>query len=55
MLDMYSLVFLFLHSIRGSLHITHTCTCIGGKIEILQGHGVVFVGLCCYSSLLADI
>jgi hypothetical protein len=29
MLDMYSLLFLFPHSIRGSLHITLTCTCIG--------------------------
>jgi hypothetical protein len=28
-LDMYSLVFLFSHSIRGFLHIVHTCTCIG--------------------------
>jgi hypothetical protein len=28
-LDMYSLLSLFSRSIRGSLHITHTCTCIG--------------------------
>jgi hypothetical protein len=29
LLDMYSLVFLFSRSIRGSLYIAHTCTCIG--------------------------
>jgi hypothetical protein len=28
-LSKLSLLFLFPHSIRGSLHITHTCTCIG--------------------------
>jgi hypothetical protein len=28
-LDMYSLPFVFPSSIRGSLYITHTCTCIG--------------------------
>jgi hypothetical protein len=28
LLDTYGLVFLFLHSIRGFLHIAHTCTCI---------------------------
>jgi hypothetical protein len=26
---MYSLLLVFPHSIRGSLHITHTCICIG--------------------------
>jgi hypothetical protein len=29
MLDMYCLVFLFLCSIRASLHIAHTCICVG--------------------------
>jgi hypothetical protein len=29
LLDMYSLLLVFPRSIRGSLHITHTCTCIG--------------------------
>jgi hypothetical protein len=29
LLDMYSLLLVFPRSIRGSLHIAHTCTCIG--------------------------
>jgi hypothetical protein len=40
--DMYSLVFLFPHSIRGSLHIVHICICIGlclPSFELLRRSG----------------